>query len=118
MTEELYCKIYLNALVSKDELLRKIADSCNGAVSVRTVEAALMVIDVVANDSADTNKSMAPDGYVYFPYYLEIEPREADGVDPKKYIAAIRDLCSMLQSQYGSKNVVAACDFEDHLSDV
>jgi hypothetical protein len=59
----------------------------------------------------------APNGHVYFPYYLDIEPREAGASDSQRYISGIADLMSKLRLEYGSGNVVASCDFEEQLSD-
>lgn len=117
MTDDLYCKIYLNAAGSRDDLVRRVASVTGGVVSGRSVETGLMVLDVVSNDSANAEKSTAIDGYVYFSYYLEIEPTQAGGLEPQHYVLEIRDLMSKLRSTYGGQSVVAACNFEEQLSD-
>jgi hypothetical protein len=111
--QDLYCKIYVNAQGPDDEVIKRIAEFTAGQVFLRTITTPLMLLDVIANDDADQVSASTPKGFVYFPYYLEIDPPEDREVDAAEYIGAIQRLLDMLRASYGK--AVAACDFEDQL---
>ncbi len=112
MEEDLYCKIYIDSSCSKSELLDHISNMVQGKVSLRTIESKTMEIDVMDNDDYDKDKASQGDGFVYYPYYLEIDAVE--GVNSTTYIEAISNMLKGLQN-FCAK-AIASCDFEDKLS--
>ena len=74
MFADLYCKIYVNTSLTKQELLQRIANFMNGHVFLRTVETDLMGIDIVVNEDNDSKLMFHDGGFIYYPYYLEIDP--------------------------------------------
>lgn len=112
-TQDLYCKIYVNSEQDRSALLRQVAALCLGAVTGRTVSSTELVIDISRNEDSDPVRADASDGFVYFPYYMDVLP--ANGVGRTIYIAAIRKLILGLRQMAG--DTVAACDFEDELGE-
>ncbi len=111
MEEDLYCKIYVDSSCSKIELVDQISNMVQGEVSLRSIESKTMEIDVLANDDFNKDKASQKDGFVYYPYYLEIDAVE--GADSSAYIEAISNMLKELQSS--CTNAIASCDFEDEL---
>jgi hypothetical protein len=111
--QDLYCKIYVNAPGTQQELMKRIADFMGGLISRRTITTALMSLDVIGNDDADQVRASVRDGFVYLPYYLEIDPLEDREINAAEYIATIQRLLDMLRSAYG--RAVASCQFEGQL---
>ncbi|EDN67695.1 conserved hypothetical protein [Beggiatoa sp. PS] len=109
---DLYCKVYVNTKMSQEMLLDFIANNFNGYIELRTVYSPFFEADVFKNEDADPLKAIFPDdGFLYYPYYLEIEP--VDNIEQASYIAFIARLLSALWKM-GAK-AVAACDFEEEL---
>lgn len=111
MEQDLYCKIYIDSSASKIELLDKISKLVQGKISLRSIESETMNIDVMENDEYDKDKASQRDGFVYYPYYLEIDAVE--GVEASDYIEAIKNLLMQLRSF--NAHATASCDFEDQL---
>jgi len=109
--EDLYCKIYVDSSRSKAELLDHISNMVQGEVSLRTIESKTMEIDVMENDEYDKDKASQEDGFVYYPYYLEIDAVE--GTNSSAYIETISNMLRELRSS--CTNAIASCDFEDKL---
>ena len=109
--EDLYCKIYVNSSWSKTELLNQLSNIVQGEVSLRSIESKIMEIDVIVNDDYDKDKVAQKDGFVYYPYYLEID--SVEGVNSSDYIEAIKGMLKDLQRLCA--NAIASCDFEDKL---
>lgn len=112
MMNNLYCKIYVNTALPRTLLANFIAKTCHGTVTLRTISATLFQIDVITNKEANSVLATSPeDGFLYYPYYLEIDPQ--DETEPSSYIAAIARLLRSFW-ELGA-NAVAACDFEEEL---
>jgi hypothetical protein len=110
--EDLYCKIYVNTDMSKKMFLDFIAQTINGSIELRTVCGPFFEVDVVNNPDAEPlQASEQDDGFLYYPYYLDVEP--LDNTKRESYIASISRLLRALWN-IGAK-AVAACDFEDEL---
>ena len=110
--QNLYCKIYLNCDVSRDELIQSIATIVNGKINVSSILTPDCEIDVRKNEDFDENQCYEyPDGFLYYPYYLDIEPTEE--------IASIfykQTITRLLEAFWAEKSqAVAACDFEEEL---
>ncbi len=65
MFADLYCKIYVNTSLTKQELLQRIANFMNGHVFLRTVETDLMGIDIVVNEDNDSKLMFHDGGFIY-----------------------------------------------------
>lgn len=111
MEQDLYCEIYIDSSRSKAELLEHISNMVQGEISLRTIESKAMEIDVMENDDYDKDKTSQEDGFVYYPYYLEIDAVE--GTNSSVYIEAISNMLKELQNSCA--NAIASCDFEDEL---
>jgi hypothetical protein len=107
-----YCKVYLDSALSKHAVLAHLADWVAGQVSMRTITANAFEVDVVANEDFDESRAQrAKDGFLFYRYYLDIEPRS--GVPEEEYVEAVRRLLTKVRS--GDMRAVASCDFEDQL---
>ena len=83
-----------------------------GEVSLRSIESKTMEIDVMENDEYDKNKASQEDGFVYYPYYLEIDA--VGGINSSTYIETISSMLEELRNSCA--NAIASCDFEDRLT--
>ncbi len=110
--QNLYCKILISTDVSEDVLLKKVASITSGRIDQWTVITEWSEIDVVSNDDFNETKSgEVPDGFLFYPYYIDMEPGK--DVFREKYISEVGSLLKGLWEQ-GWK-AVAACDFEHEL---
>jgi hypothetical protein len=109
----LYCKIYLDTDLSKDKVLELIAQITSGRSQMRTVSSAHCEIDVVLNEDFDDEKKREEeDGFLFYPYYLDVEP--ANGAVRERYVESIGQLLEGLWNS--GCRAIAACDFESELS--
>ena len=110
--ENLYCKIFVDSNMNEIDQIKMIASITAGEISKWTVVTDGCEIDVIKNDDYNKLKSKdASDGFLYYRYYLDIEPFES--VEKEKYIFEIGLL---IQGLWNNKcKAVAACDFEDQL---
>lgn len=113
MEEDLYCKVYVDSRNEGGDLLAFIAGTVKGNISLRTVGNDLFEVAVFKNEDYDKNRTTEVGGFVFFPYYLEIEPVDESAVSSEEYKSLIGDL---LEALWGTgADAVAACDFEDEL---
>jgi hypothetical protein len=110
-TKELYCKIYVDTDQDRTWLLQQVAEQCLGVVAGRTVSAPELVVDISRNEDYDPVRAQSSEGFVHFPYYLDVEP--VDGIERTSYIDAVRNL--LLGFSQSHIRAVAACDFENEL---
>jgi len=113
MDEDLYCKVYVDSSNESSDFLAFIAKVVKGNISLRTVENDLLEITVFKNEDYEKDKTTDVDGFVFFPYYLEIEPVDESSVSSEEYKSLIGDLLEALWDK--GADAVAACDFEDKL---
>lgn len=108
-----YCKVYVDTHVPKSDLIRLIQSALAGNPEGRaTIRTSSCVIDVEDNDDFSAEKQSDPaNGFLYFRYYLDIEPVE--NVGRERYVAVLSVLLDNLREK-GCK-AVPACDFEDAL---
>lgn len=100
----LYCKVFVDA------------DESPGAVqgilgTIASASRSAMSIDVRRNDDFDRDRRLTNDGFLFFRYYLDVDP--ASGVPRTSYIVAVAELLEALWRN--GCRAVAACDFEDEL---
>ena len=113
MFDDLYCKIYLDTSLSKENLLQHIANFVKGDVFLRTVENNLMGIAVVVNEDCDSKLKLKKGGFIYYPYYLEIDPTDAGEENHHIYITSISELLKFLWRI--CTDAIPACDYEQQL---
>jgi hypothetical protein len=113
MKQDLYCKVYVDCNLGSSDLLTSIADMVKGDISLRTVKNDLLEVSVFSNQDYDKGRSRELEGFVFYPYYLEIEPADDVTVNSEAYKMSIDNLLKALW--YMGADAVAACDFEDEL---
>ncbi len=97
---------------TKDDLIRKVAGFVAGQFMISIVTSPMLEIYVDVNDEHDENKSDEEDGFLHFPFCLDVEP--AANVDDDAYVGSVGRLLESLRAE--GCRAVAACDFEDELS--
>jgi len=113
MTElqDTYCKIFVNTDITRNDLIRKVAGFVAGQSEMSIITSPMLEIYVDVNDEYDKNKSDEEDGFLYFPFYLDVEP--AADINDDAYVGAVGRLLDRLRAE--GFRAVAACDFEDEL---
>jgi hypothetical protein len=112
-TENLYCKIFVDGDMPRHDLVALIAKCLSGSIRGRTIVASAMEVDINDNDDFVPRWSRKPpDDFVYFRYFLDIEPGQS--ALRNRYVAQVGALLECLRDR-GLK-AVAACDFEQELS--
>jgi hypothetical protein len=109
--ENLFCKIYILASLSKQALFEMLIELTEGHPVGGAIEMPWGIIDLLKNDEVDLTKISGSDGFLFFPYFLDIEV--APDVDREIYI---KEIGSILVALWDKKvGAVAACDFETEL---
>jgi hypothetical protein len=108
---ELDCKIFVDGSLTCLELLNQVARLLTGTVEDSTISNNWGEIDVRRNDEFDeTLRTQFPDGFLYFPFMLEVYPRPAAEAEARRAVARIlEDLWAQQMP------AVAACDYENDL---
>jgi hypothetical protein len=110
---DMYCQIFIDTDQSRDAILHSLAEWSGGDVRFRTVIADLFEADVSKNKEFDEyRRHDKDDGFLFYPYYLDVEPKP--NVAVAVYVDVIRRLVAFLKGR--GMRVVAACDFEDLLT--
>jgi hypothetical protein len=111
-TPNMYCKVYMDSQADKSQLLDLIANIISGSIKMRTVSSRELQVDLVVNEDFDETKRMqGEDQFLFYRYYLDIEPTE--DVPRERYVESVGNLLEGLW-RLGCK-AVAACDFEEKL---
>ena len=111
-SEDLDCRIYVDANCTLNELVSIIANSLSGLADMRTVQTPHSEIDVVDNDKFDEKRRRDfPGGFNYFRYSVEIYPLV--GLPHIDRVALVADLLKYFWSQ--NWPAVAVCDYEQEL---
>jgi hypothetical protein len=109
---DLYCKLFVETQLDRAALVRFVAQTVTGTENRSTIVSPWSEVDVRNNDDYDEDRAADPhDGFLFYRYYLDIEPVE--DADPGEYILSIAQLLEALWKS-GAK-AVAACDFEEEL---
>lgn len=112
MNASLFCEIFVDGPASCAALLELVANRLTGRVDGSSVLSDFATIDVRRNGHADEAlKADLPDGFIHFPYLLEIDPQP--GAIRASYVAMIGALLEELWQR--GNQAVAACDFEGEL---
>lgn len=106
MSDRDYCKLYVKSDRSFEGLKSTVSAALEAPVEGRTIEGHSMSVDCFVNKAQGDG-----DGFLYWPYYLEIEI--SDGSDELEFVQEIQNLIDALKGE--SMQIVASCDFEDEL---
>lgn len=112
MYEDLYCKLFINTERQVENIFEVICLILKGEVQpIRTIKTKEAEFDLRINKEFDLGKGKNKnDGFLYWMYFLDIEPT---GYDECGYIKVIYKLVNELRKQ--GIETVAACDFEKEL---
>jgi hypothetical protein len=112
MSDNMYCKIYVDSHAEKARLLDLIAVIISGSIKMRTVSSPEFEVDLVVNEEFDEARRVQnADQFLFYRYYLDIEPTEC--VRRERYVESVSNLLEGLWRS-GCK-AIAACDFENEL---
>lgn len=70
--QDLYCKIFVNGVPTREDLLQLVARTVGGTIEYHTVIAAGAEIYVAHNDDDDALRAREADGFVFYPHYLDV----------------------------------------------
>ena len=106
---DLFCKIYASSVLSRNDMTGLL----------ESITTPLLSIDYslcINEDFNETKQIEFPDGFLFFPYYLEIEPAiiNLDEEEIKRYFEQISTLSICLWSE--NISAITACDFEELLT--
>lgn len=112
MYNDLYCKAFVDTNLSYEEMFSRVMNYVGGKK-----ESFSYIVtdwcDMFIKKNKEYNEEQYlkdTDDFLYWKYYLDIEPIETN---EDTYIKRIRDLLKYLKEYCNS--IVAACDFEDEL---
>lgn len=107
--EDLYCKIYVDAPIDKEALKQVLLEISGGRLVALTVTTDFFELSVFRTRPGAL---CGLDDFLYWPYYLEIEPVN-DGTDEEVYMSALASMIRELEARgFGA---VPSCSFEDRL---
>ena len=110
--QDLYCKIFIDNDDPDEAIAKKVSLITSGDIDQWTVITDWSEIDIVQNDDFNEIKRREdPDGFLFYRYYIEMEPEE--NVLRQDYIMKVGRLLECLWKE--GWEAVAACDFEDEL---
>jgi hypothetical protein len=109
----LFCKIYLDTPLSRDDVMELLQSSVGGGVAqFSRLTTDTLDLDLRKNDEANDLLSKTSDGFMHFRYYLDVEPND-QLQSPTLYV---RDIATLLRGMWAANvKAVAACDFENEL---
>ena len=110
MYDDLYCKVFIDTNLSYEELFSRIMNYVDGKKeSFSYVVADWCDMFIQKNKEYNVEQYILDStDFVYWKYYLDIEPQN---IDECQYIKKIANLLSYLRKY--CKGVVIACNFED-----
>ncbi|MCD1261694.1 1,4-dihydroxy-6-naphthoate synthase [Paenibacillus athensensis] len=109
---DLFTKVFLDTDYEKKKVVEMVCQLGEGAASGSVITTQLSEIFVFHNeDFSEKKRNQGNDEFLYYRYYLDIEP--VTGAGEKIYMDAIAKLVKGLW-EAGFKTVVS-CDFEDEL---
>lgn len=113
MYEDLYCKVFLDTNLSYEEIFSMVEKYVAGKKeSLNYIIADWCEISIQRNKEYNVEQYLLDiDDFVYWKYYLDIEPME---IEEEEYIKKIFDLLKYLKIY--CRGVIAACDFEEELN--
>jgi len=110
----LYCKLFIETTLNINELCELVANAVGGEIKpFDTIDSLYLDIDVILNDEYDEKLKHESNGFLFYKYYLDIEPVE--GTAYRDYVSQVKLLIGFLREK-GFK-AIPACDFEDELNE-
>ena len=107
MEPDWYCKLFIRADMSKEELLDLLNLHLRGVKQgIRTIRTELLELDLIGNDEYVPGSW----DFLFWRYYADLE---AVTEDRTEYIHCIRNLTAFLREK--QIETTAACDFEQEL---
>lgn len=105
MTENLYCKIFVDTVEEYNDFFEIVKNFVNGQK-----EALSGIVSEWCGMSVRKNKEYIPDNpdFLYWKFIIDIDPQK--DISENVYINNIRQLVYFLKLE---NNVICACDFED-----
>jgi hypothetical protein len=114
VNDELYCKIFVDTQLFNEQLISLLATLLKTTSHGAYVENNYLLITVNRNeDRNDILKNNLQDGFLFYQYYLDIEPSKTTNFE--LYLQQLKFLVAELRSK--GMSVVPSCDFEDELND-
>ena len=113
MYDNLYCKVFIDTNLCYEEIFLKIMNYIDGKKESFS-DVVTNWCDMSIRKNKEYNKEQylqAPDDFLYWKFYLDIEPIAVDEIT---YIKRIYELLKYLKEY--CNGVVAACDFENELN--
>lgn len=109
---DLFTKIFVDSDVDKETLLDTVSNIVMGTISGSSTLTKQAEIFIFNNGDFDEDKrNQGNDGFLYYKYYLEIEPTE--DANDHNYVLEISNLLTKLWN--ADFKAIASCDFEDLL---
>lgn len=109
---DLFTKIFVDSDVDKEILLDTVSNFVMGTISGSSILTKQAEIFIFNNGDFDEDKrNQEDDSFLYYKYYLEIEPTE--DVGGRIYVLEIANLLTKLWD--ADFKAIASCDFEDLL---
>lgn len=109
---DLFTKIFVDSDVDKEMLLDAVSNIVKGTISGSSILTKHSEIIIFNNSDFDKDKiNQGNDGFLYYKYYLEIEPTENGG--EANYVLEISNLLTKLWD--ADFKAIASCDFENLL---
>ena len=112
MPKSLYCKIFIDSELEYKDLFTLIENSIAGhKEAVTYISSDWCEVCVQKNKEFNIEQySRNCNDFIYWPYYLDIEPKDVNKGD---YIRSIANLIDRLRVH--CKGIIIACDFEDEI---
>lgn len=112
MYDDLYCKIFIDTNLNYEDIFSDVMNYVSGKKkSFSYIVTDWCNMSIQKNKEYNQEKYLQDtDDFLYWKYYIDIEPLETD---EDTYIKRIYDLLKYLKGY--CNGVVAACDFEDKL---
>lgn len=109
MTDDLYCKIYVDAPLEKEAMKQLIMEISGGTSIARSITTDVFEIAVFKSRLGALSGGA---DFLYWPYYLEVEAVN-DVTGEEVFVAALASLIRGLKARgFGA---VPSCSFEDQL---
>jgi len=107
---DLYCTVYLDGRKTNSVMREALVAALGGEFEGRRLRFGALGVDLFDNSIRGEGE-----GFLYWPFYLEIEA-DPEPVDDASFVTAIRSLLGRLKAQ--GVRTTTACDFEDQLQDI
>jgi len=106
-----FCRLYLDSQLDHRQLIVEFAEIVGGEITANLVCSGELDMTIDRNDGFDKERMQLPDGWLHFPYTVEIDP--TDDTASGQYIEALTHLINSCRAR--RIVVVAVCDFEDRI---